>query len=153
MFVTKTYDFSASHRLHSPHFGDEENARVYGKCNRPNGHGHNYGLEVTVRGPVDPRTGVVIDLGLLDRAVNEEVIERYDHRHLNLDVPDFAKTTPMVSLPLAGTSATSERTTLPLARTTRTSSPPPTMSVPARSPRSVFSLATLMPRPLRPCLR
>jgi len=94
MLVTRTYDFSASHRLHSPLLGDEDNARVYGKCNRPNGHGHNYGLEVTVRGPVDARTGIVLDVGLLDRIVSEEVIERYDHRHLNHDVPDFAGMSP-----------------------------------------------------------
>jgi 6-pyruvoyltetrahydropterin/6-carboxytetrahydropterin synthase len=94
MLVTRTYDFSASHRLHSPLMGDEDNARVYGKCNRPNGHGHNYGLEVTVRGPVDERTGIVLDIALLDRIVNEEVIDRYDHRHLNHDVPDFAGMSP-----------------------------------------------------------
>lgn len=94
MLVTRVYDFSASHRLHSPLLGAEENARIYGKCNRPNGHGHNYGVEVTVRGPVDPRTGIVIDVGLLDRIVNEEVIERYDHRHLNHDVDDFAGLSP-----------------------------------------------------------
>ncbi len=94
MLVTRTYDFSSSHRLHSPALSDDENARVYGKCNRPNGHGHNYGLEVTVRGPVDPLTGIVIDISLLDRIVTDEVINRYDHRHLNLDVPDFEGLSP-----------------------------------------------------------
>lgn len=92
--LTKRYRFSASHRLHNDSLSAEDNARVFGKCNSPYGHGHNYIVEVTVRGPVDPSTGMVIDLGLLDRAVEEEVLNRFDHTYLNLDVPDFQGRVP-----------------------------------------------------------
>ena len=85
--VTRRLHFSAGGRLHSPHLSDEENRRVYGKCNNPNGHGHNYWVEVTVRGPKDSRTGMVIDLKELDRVVRERVLDEVDHAFLNLDVP------------------------------------------------------------------
>jgi len=84
--VTRRVHFSAAHRLHSPALSDEENRRVYGLCNSPNSHGHNYELEVTVEGEPDPVTGYVIDLGEL-REVADEVIGDLDHRNLNLDVP------------------------------------------------------------------
>jgi 6-pyruvoyltetrahydropterin/6-carboxytetrahydropterin synthase len=84
--VTRRVHFSAAHRLHSPALSDEENRRVYGLCNSPNSHGHNYELEVTVEGEPDPATGYVVDLGEL-RDVAEEVIGDLDHRNLNLDVP------------------------------------------------------------------
>ena len=84
--VTRRVHFSAAHRLHSPALTDEENARVYGPCNHPNWHGHNYEMEVTVEGEPDPRTGYLVDLGEL-RDVAEEVIGQMDHRNLNLDVP------------------------------------------------------------------
>ncbi len=92
--LTKRYRFSASHRLHNEALSAEENSRVFGKCNSPYGHGHNYIVEVTVRGSVDPATGFVMDLGLLDRAVEQEVLERFDHTYLNLDVPDFRGKVP-----------------------------------------------------------
>jgi 6-pyruvoyltetrahydropterin/6-carboxytetrahydropterin synthase len=92
--LTKRYRFSASHRLHNEGLSAEENSRVFGKCNSPYGHGHNYIVEVTVRGPVDPSTGFVMDLGLLDRAVEQEVMDRFDHTYLNLDVPNFRGKVP-----------------------------------------------------------
>ncbi|MFB3812700.1 MAG: 6-carboxytetrahydropterin synthase [Terriglobales bacterium] len=82
-YLTKRYWFSASHRLHNEALSDEENRRLYGKCNSPYGHGHNYALEVTVSGPVDPRTGMICDLAELDSAVERSVLARFDHENLN----------------------------------------------------------------------
>ena len=87
-YVTRRAQFSAAHRLHSPAFSDEENRRIYDKCNNPNGHGHNYDVEVTVVGETDPDTGMVIDLKILKRLLNDYVIDKLDHKHLNHDV-DF----------------------------------------------------------------
>jgi 6-pyruvoyltetrahydropterin/6-carboxytetrahydropterin synthase len=87
--LTKTFGFSAAHRLHSPALSDEENRAVFGKCNNPHGHGHNYELEVTVQGEIDPRTGMIMDLGSLMQVVQAEVIERFDHKHLNHDTVEF----------------------------------------------------------------
>jgi 6-pyruvoyltetrahydropterin/6-carboxytetrahydropterin synthase len=84
--VTRRVHFSAAHRLHNPALSDDENRRVFGVCNNPNWHGHNYELEVTVEGQVDPVTGYVVDLAVL-RDAAEEVIRDLDHRNLNLDVP------------------------------------------------------------------
>ncbi len=84
--VTRRVHFSAAHRLHNPALSEEENRRLYGLCNNPNWHGHNYELDVTVEGEVDPLTGYVVDLGKV-REVAEEVIGDLDHRNLNLDVP------------------------------------------------------------------
>ena len=81
--LTRRYLFSASHRLHSAEMSEEENRRVYGKCNNPYGHGHNYALEVTVAGQVDARTGMVCDLVELDDFVGREVLERFGHENLN----------------------------------------------------------------------
>ena len=92
--LTKRYRFSASHRLHNEGLSPEENSRVFGKCNSPYGHGHNYIVEVTVRGPVDAATGMVMDLGVLDQAVEQEVLERFGHTYLNLDVPNFQGKVP-----------------------------------------------------------
>jgi 6-pyruvoyltetrahydropterin/6-carboxytetrahydropterin synthase len=91
--LTRRYIFSASHRLHTDLLSDEENRAVYGKCNNPHGHGHNYALEVTVSGQVNPATGMVCDLVELDDAVLREVIERFDHVNLNLS-PEFASEVP-----------------------------------------------------------
>lgn len=91
--VTRSVHFSAAHRLHNPQLSDEENRRLYGLCNSPNWHGHNYDLEVTVEGEVNPVTGYVVDLGEV-RAVAEEVIRDLDHRNLNLDVPWLEGTIP-----------------------------------------------------------
>ena len=82
--LTRRYLFSASHRLHNDALTAEENRRVYGKCNNPHGHGHNYALEVTVSGPVDQRTGMVCNLVELDRVVHDEVLETFDHQNLNM---------------------------------------------------------------------
>jgi 6-pyruvoyltetrahydropterin/6-carboxytetrahydropterin synthase len=92
-YLTKRYRFSASHRLHNEEFSNEQNRATYGKCNNPHGHGHNYALEVTVSGEVDPRTGMVYDLGALDSAVERSVIERFGHENLNC-VRDFAELVP-----------------------------------------------------------
>jgi 6-pyruvoyltetrahydropterin/6-carboxytetrahydropterin synthase len=82
--LSRRYRLSASHRLHSEAFSDEENRRIYGKCNNPYGHGHNYVIEVTVSGQVDDKTGMVCNLADLDRCVQEEVIGRFDHTNLNV---------------------------------------------------------------------
>ena len=91
--LTRRYIFSASHRLHTDLLSEEDNRAVFGKCNNPHGHGHNYALEVTVSGQVDPATGMVCNLVDLDGAVRREVIERFDHVNLNLQ-PEFASAVP-----------------------------------------------------------
>lgn len=93
-YLTRRATFSASHRLHSPALSEAENQAVFGKCNNPNGHGHNYTLEVTVRGAVDPKTGMVMNLTDLKKAMDTQVIDLVDHKHLNLDVPLFAEIVP-----------------------------------------------------------
>ena len=85
--VTRRLRFNAAHRVHNPALSDEENRELYGKCNNPNWHGHNYDLEVSVRGPVDDRTGYVIDLARLKRIAEELVVDQVDHRNMNVDVP------------------------------------------------------------------
>ena len=87
--LTRRYRFAASHRLHRPNFSDDENQRIYGKCSSPYGHGHNYSLEVTVSGAVDPATGMVANLGDLDPFVEREVVEAFDHKYLNEEVQEF----------------------------------------------------------------
>ena len=84
--ITRRLRFNAAHRVHNPALSDAENARLFGKCNNPNGHGHNYTLDVSVTGPVDERTGYVMDLSDLRDIVEQEVIEKLDHKNLNLDV-------------------------------------------------------------------
>ena len=88
--VTRRLHFSAAHRVHNPSMSDEENRRTFGKCNNPNWHGHNYILDVSVRGSLDDRTGYVIDLSRVKRIVEEQVIAKVDHRNLNLEV-DFLR--------------------------------------------------------------
>ena len=89
MRVCRTYRFSASHRLHSGALNDIENRDLYGKCNNPFGHGHDYVLYVSVSGPVDPATGRVVPVGELDRFVHENVLLVYDHKDINTDVAGF----------------------------------------------------------------
>ncbi len=84
--VTRRLGFNAAHRIHNPELSDEENRALFGPCNHPNWHGHNYKLDVSVRGPVDERTGYVIDLKKLRDLVQERLIEKLDHRNLNIDV-------------------------------------------------------------------
>jgi len=88
VYVTRLLHFNAAHRLHSDLLSSEENQSIFGACNNPLGHGHNYDLEVTVAGEPDPVTGMVIDLKVLKEIVEEAVISRVDHKHLNFDV-DF----------------------------------------------------------------
>ena len=92
--VTKRLRFNAAHRVHNPALSPEENTALFGPCNNPNWHGHNYVLEVTVEGPIDDRTGYVIDLGKLRKIVEREVISLVDHRNMNLEVPFLAGTNP-----------------------------------------------------------
>ena len=90
----RRYRFAAAHRLHTERLSEEENCRVYGKCNNPFGHGHNYMVEVSVSGNVDPSTGMIANLADLDNFVNNEVVEPFDHRYLNEDVAAFRETVP-----------------------------------------------------------
>jgi len=94
VYLTRRYRFCASHRLHNEALSDDANLRIYGKCDSPFGHGHNYALEVTVAGPIDEATGMVFDLVALDGIVEKEVLERFDHTNLNLDVEDFRARVP-----------------------------------------------------------
>ena len=89
MTVTRVYRFAASHRLHAASLSCEQNADLYGKCNNPYGHGHDYVLHVSVKGEPDPETGRVVDIGVLDRYVQDRLLRLYDHAHLNEDVPGF----------------------------------------------------------------
>ena len=84
--VVRRLTFNAAHRVHNPELSDFENARLFGKCNNPNWHGHNYVLEVSVRGQVEQRTGYVLDLARLKEVVTKEIVDKVDHRNLNLDV-------------------------------------------------------------------
>jgi 6-pyruvoyltetrahydropterin/6-carboxytetrahydropterin synthase len=88
--LTRRVTFAAAHRYRRPDWSDERNAATFGACARPSFHGHSYVCHVTVRGPVDPDTGFCADLGLLDRVLADEVRERFDHRNINTDVPEFA---------------------------------------------------------------
>ncbi len=90
----RRYKFAASHRLHSAMLSAEENSRVYGKCNNPHGHGHNYVVEINVSGTVNPATGMIVNLSDLDQFVEREVIAAFDHRSLNEEVPAFRDRVP-----------------------------------------------------------
>lgn len=92
--LTRKYHFSTAHRLHADQLSEEENKRIFGKCNNPHGHGHNYYLEVTVSGIPDAVTGMIINLADLDGIVQEQVVGRFDHKHLNLDTEEFRSLNP-----------------------------------------------------------
>jgi 6-pyruvoyltetrahydropterin/6-carboxytetrahydropterin synthase len=92
--VTRRYTFSASHRLHSPELTVEKNRALYGKCNYPFGHGHNYVVDVTARGPADAATGRAVDTERLDELVRREVLDAFDHRNLNIEVKTFEQVVP-----------------------------------------------------------
>jgi len=94
VYLTRKAEFAASHYYHNPELSPEENRRIFGKCNNPNGHGHNYVVEVTVKGDVDPRSGFVVDLKELKDILNREVLEAMDHRFLNKEVPEFLDRIP-----------------------------------------------------------
>ncbi|MGK2934361.1 MAG: 6-pyruvoyl trahydropterin synthase family protein [Gemmatimonadaceae bacterium] len=88
--LTRRVTFAAAHRYRRPDWSEEKNLEVFGSCSRPSYHGHNYACEVTVSGEIDPETGFVVDLGALDSILREEVTDRFDHRNINADVPEFA---------------------------------------------------------------
>lgn len=92
-YLNRRYMFSAAHRLHSDGFSEAQNRDLYGKCNNPFGHGHNYTVEVSVSGQVDPKTGMVCNLVDIDECVNAQVLERFDHQNLNL-LPEFKDVVP-----------------------------------------------------------
>ena len=92
--VIRKEHFNSAHRLHNPNWSDEKNLSFYGKCNNPNFHGHNYDLEVMVTGDVDMESGYLIDMKVLSDMIKEEVLDTFDHKNLNLDVPDFKNLNP-----------------------------------------------------------
>ena len=94
VYLTRRAEFSAAHFYHNPELTAEENRRIFGRCNNPDGHGHNYTLEVTVKGKVDPLSGFVVDLKQLKEIMNHEVVDAMDHRHLNKEVQEFATLIP-----------------------------------------------------------
>ncbi|MEP2024990.1 MAG: 6-carboxytetrahydropterin synthase [Reichenbachiella sp.] len=92
--VYRVEHFNAAHRLHNPDWTDEKNQAVFGKCNNPNFHGHNYNLEVGLFGEIDPQTGYVFDLKVLSDLIEDKVLNRFDHKNLNLDVEEFKNLNP-----------------------------------------------------------
>ncbi|MBL6660700.1 MAG: 6-carboxytetrahydropterin synthase [Crocinitomicaceae bacterium] len=94
MKVCRRVNFNAAHRLYRKDWSDEKNDAVFGKCNNPNFHGHNYVLEVWIEGDIDAETGYVIDLKILKDIIKEEIVERFDHRNLNLDCSEFENLIP-----------------------------------------------------------
>jgi 6-pyruvoyltetrahydropterin/6-carboxytetrahydropterin synthase len=94
MKIFRVEQFNAAHRLFNPKWDDETNNRVFGKCNNPNFHGHNYKLEVELDGPIDRETGYVLDMKKLSDIMKLEILERFDHRNLNLDCPEFKDLIP-----------------------------------------------------------
>ena len=92
--VFRKEHFNAAHRLHNPTWSDEENARIFGKCNRPNYHGHNYDLIVQLSGEVNPETGYVFDTKVLSDLIKESVLDKFDHANLNLDTEEFKNLNP-----------------------------------------------------------
>lgn len=92
--VFRKEHFNAAHRLHNPQWSEEMNQKVFGKCNNPNFHGHNYELVVKVTGEIHPETGYVVDMKVLSDMVKEQVLDRLDHKNLNLEVPEFQKLNP-----------------------------------------------------------
>ncbi|MES2567121.1 MAG: 6-carboxytetrahydropterin synthase [Bacteroidota bacterium] len=94
--VFRRANFNSAHRLNNPHFDDKTNVEIFGLCNNPNFHGHNYDLIVKIVGEVDPQTGYVIDLKILNDIIADEIIERFDHKNLNLDTVEFKNLNPTV---------------------------------------------------------
>jgi 6-pyruvoyl-tetrahydropterin synthase len=92
--VIRKEHFNAAHRLHNPNWSDEKNADIFGKCNNPNFHGHNYDLHVSLRGDIDPDTGYVYDMKVLSDLIKEHVLNKFDHKNLNLDTDEFKKSQP-----------------------------------------------------------
>ncbi len=94
LYITKRATFSASHKLWSTYFSDKENMEIYGQCANPNGHGHNYVLEVTVAGQPDPKTGMIMNFDILKQIMRKEIVEHVDHRYLNVDVSWLSNVIP-----------------------------------------------------------
>lgn len=94
IYLTRKMEFSAAHFYYIPEWSEEQNLRVFGKCANRHGHGHNYVLEVTVAGTPDPQTGMVLDLAELKQFLEREITQRFDHRHLNFEVPELAGRQP-----------------------------------------------------------
>jgi len=92
--VTRRVHFNAAHRLHNPDWSDQENLSVFGPCSNQNFHGHNYDLEVSVNGEIDPETGYVVDLRVVKQIVEDRVVSYLDHKNLNLDLPEFKDLNP-----------------------------------------------------------
>ncbi|WNJ17783.1 6-carboxytetrahydropterin synthase [Pontibacter sp. G13] len=92
--VFRKAHFNAAHRLHNPNWDDETNQRVFGKCNNPNFHGHNYNLTVKVTGAIDPETGYVVDMKILNDLIEAHVLQKFDHKNLNLDTTEFKSLNP-----------------------------------------------------------
>ena len=92
--VFRKEHFNAAHRLHNPNWSDEQNQTIFGKCNNPHYHGHNYELIVTVKGEIDPETGYVYDMKLLSDLIKEHVLNKFDHKNLNLDTDEFRHLNP-----------------------------------------------------------
>lgn len=88
--ITRSYKFSAAHRLHTEQLPVDVNQKIFGKCNNANGHGHNYTVHVTVEGTLNPQTGLIADVDRMDRIVKDQIVDRFDHQHLNFD-PAFAQ--------------------------------------------------------------
>ncbi len=94
VYVSRKIEFNAAHRLFNPNFTEQQNTEIYGKCSNKNGHGHNYLLEITISGVVDPETGFLFDLKELKAILEKEIVERFDHKHLNHDVPELQNCVP-----------------------------------------------------------
>lgn len=92
--IVRCEHFNAAHRLHNPHWSDEKNKAIFGKCNNPNYHGHNYDLEVKVIGEIDSDTGYVMDAKVLSDLIEDKIIKRFDHKNLNLDTEEFKNLNP-----------------------------------------------------------
>lgn len=92
--LTRRYQFAASHRLHSPALTDQQNRETYGKCDNPHGHGHNYDVELTIAGHIDPVTGRVVDLARLDGLAEKHILAPFRHRNLNAEIPAFRSLVP-----------------------------------------------------------
>lgn len=94
VYVTRTVEFNAAHRLYNPGFSGDENRKIYGKCSNTHGHGHNYELEITISGIVDRNTGFLLDMKELKNILEQEIMKRFDHKHLNFDVEELRDAVP-----------------------------------------------------------
>uniref|UniRef100_Q3ATM9 6-carboxy-5,6,7,8-tetrahydropterin synthase n=1 Tax=Chlorobium chlorochromatii (strain CaD3) TaxID=340177 RepID=Q3ATM9_CHLCH len=98
IYVSRSIEFNAAHRLCNPTLTEEENCAIYGKCNNPHGHGHNYLLTITLSGTINRQTGFLFDLKALKAILEEEIVERFDHKHLNYDVPELSNCIPTTEI-------------------------------------------------------